>query len=145
MRRVTRNAVLVVLGTLSLLLALGALPGYLQSGDPYYVEATVAETGGDGPAVNTSSLSPRRFPYTFSALDAAEAGASPARSDAYYQGPVGAKDTFSHSPFDEYAGLENRNSSAVDRTDGSPVGDVAIVLHEGQRYRLEIVRVPEGA
>lgn len=140
MRRVTRNAVLVIIGTLALLLALGALPGYLQSGDPYYVEATATEE--DGPVVNASSLSERRFPYTFAALEAAVAGESPARSDAYYEGPAGFKEAFTHTPFDEYAGFENRNPSAVDRTDGSPVGDVAFLRYDGQRYRLEIVRIP---
>jgi len=72
MRTITRNLLLVLLAVVVLLLALGALPGYLGSGDPYYVEATVVE-GGDGPAVVADDLSQRRFPYSFGALTAAAA------------------------------------------------------------------------
>lgn len=141
MRTVTRNLVLVLLAIVVALLALGALPGYLASGDPYYVEATLAE--GDGPAVAVDDLSERRYPYTFGALEAHAAGEDPARSEAYYEGPVGFKESFTHTPFDEFGAFETRDPAAVERGGDSPAGDAAFVEYEGQRYRLEIVRIPE--
>ena len=67
MRTITRN-VLIGLGVvIVVLVALGALPSYLQSGDPYYVSATPVE--GSGPTVNGSALSEQRFPYTTAALE----------------------------------------------------------------------------
>ncbi|MDS0282017.1 hypothetical protein [Haloarcula onubensis] len=46
MRRVTRNFLLAMGVIVVLLLALGALPSYLRSGDPYYMTATpVGEVG----------------------------------------------------------------------------------------------------
>ena len=72
---------MVIVGLLVALLALGALPGLIKTGDPYYVEATAA--AGAGPAVERSGASQR--------------------------------------------------------------GDVAYLREGGERYRLEIVRVPEGS
>ncbi|QLD89350.1 hypothetical protein HWV07_10040 [Natronomonas salina] len=141
MRTVTRNLVVAVLAVVAVLLALGALPGYLGSGDPYYVEATTAE--GDGAAVVADNLSERRFPYAFEALGSLEAGEEPARSEAYYEGPVGFKESFTHTPFDEFGEFESRNRDAVERDADSPVGDVAYLEYDGQRYRLEIVRGTE--
>ena len=142
MRPVTRNLVLVLLAVIVALLALGALPGYLGSGDPYYVEATTA--GDEGPTVVADDLSERRFPYAFGAMAAAEDGEQPARSEAYYEGPVGFKEAFTHTPFDEFGEFESRNREAVERAEDSPVGDVAHLSYGGTRYRLEIVRVEEG-
>lgn len=142
MRRVTRNALLVILGIVVVLLALGALPGYIEMGDPYYVEATVADD--DGPAITAENLSEPRFPYTFGALSAAETGAEPPRSEAYYTGPGGFKEAFTHTPFDEFEELEVRAPEAVERSATSPVGDVAYVEHGEVRYRIEIIRVPEA-
>jgi hypothetical protein len=142
MRLVTRNAVLVILGLLALLLALGALPGLIQTGDPYYVEATEADAG--GPAVAGQNLSERRFPYSVGAVAAAEAGADPARSDAYYTGVVGFKAAFTHTPFAEFAEFETLAPNAVARSDDRRVGDVAHLRVSGTRYRLEIVRDPGG-
>ena len=142
MRTVTRNALLVIAGLLVVLLALGALPGLIKTGDPYYVEATVA--AGPGPAVETGELSERRFPYTFGALSAVESGADPARSEPYYTGVVGLKGAFTHTPFAEFEEFETRNPETVERTDDSPVGDVAHVTRGDTRYRLEIVRVAGG-
>jgi hypothetical protein len=138
MRPVTRNLVVALLVLLAVLLALGSLPGFLGSGDPYYVEATVAD--GEGTTIAADNLSERRFPYTFGALEAATAGESPARSEAYYEGPVGFKEAFTHTPFDEFAEFETRNREAVERGADSHVGDVAVVTYDGQRYRLEVVR-----
>ena len=143
MRPVTRNLVVVLLAVVVGLLALGALPGYLGSGDPYYVEATTVESG--GPTVVADNLSERRFPYSFGALEALRDGDEPARSEPYYAGPVGFKEAFTHTPFDEFGEFEGRNREAVEHGGDSPVGDVAYLSYGGDRYRLEIVRVPEGS
>ena len=141
MRTVTRNLIVALLAVVAVLLALGALPGYLGSGDPYYVEATAAE--GDGAAVVADNLSERRFPYAFEALESLEAGDEPARSEPYYEGPVGFKESFTHTPFDEFGEFESRNRDAVERGADSPVGDVAHLEYDGRRYRLEIVKETE--
>jgi hypothetical protein len=136
---------LVVAGGVVVLLALGALPGFLGSGDPYHVEAAAVEE--PGPAIAGENLSERRFPYAFGAIEAAEAGADPARSEPYYTGPTGVggfKGAFTHTPFEEFDEFEGRNGDAVERAGDSPVGDAVYVDSGGQRYRLEIVRVPEG-
>jgi len=143
MRPVTRNLVLGILGILVLLLALGALPSLIETGDPFYVEATVANAS--GPAVAGDDIAERRFPYSFGAVDAAAAGAGPARSDAYYSGVVGLKAAFTHTPFSEFDEFETLAPDAVRRPGESPVGDVAYVRSNGTRYRLEIVRPPEQA
>lgn len=143
MRPVTRNAVFVILGLLVALLALGALPGLIETGDPYYVEASVAADG-SGPAVAAENLSERRFPYSFGAVEAADAGDTPARSDPYYTGVVGLKGAFTHAPFSEFEEFETLSPAAVDSHGDRPVGDVAYLRADGTRYRLEIVRVPEG-
>lgn len=142
MRTITRNVIIALLVVIVLLLALGALPSYLATGDPYYVEATAIDE--PGPAIDADNLSERRFPYTFEALGAVEAGDDPARSEAYYTGPGSFKEAFTHTPFDEFSEFEGRNETSVERSATSPVGDVAYVERDGQRYRLEIVRIPEG-
>jgi hypothetical protein len=142
MRPVTRTAVLVVVGVLVALLALGALPSLIATGDPYYVEATAADDA--GPAVAAENLSERRFPYSFGAVEAAAAGDEPARSDAYYTGVVGLKGAFTHTPFAEFEEFEIRAPAAVDRSGDDRVGAVAHLRANGTRYRLEIRRVPEG-
>jgi len=139
MRRITRNLVVFLLALVVALLALGALPSYIQTGDPYYVEATAVEE--PGPTVDANNLTDRRFPYSVAAIEAAEAGETPARSEAYYTGPVGFKEAFTHTPFDEFGEFRTRNATAVERGAESPVGDTAYVERGGQRYRLEIVRV----
>lgn len=144
MRPVARNLILAILGVLAVLIALGAIPSLIQTGDPYYVEATVAEES--GPSISADNFSERRFPYTFEALNAAESGETPARSEAYYTGPGGVggfKEAFTHTPFEEYDEFESRNPAAVQRSADSPVGDVVFVTYEGQRYRLETVRIAE--
>jgi hypothetical protein len=127
MRRVTRNAVVVIVVAVVLLLALGALPGLLRSGDPYYVTATPvdgAET--DVEPVNVTDLPERRYPYTTAAIANGE-------SEAYYRGPTGFKEAFTHSPFDEFDALAARGGEAVD-------GDVAYVVHDDRVYRLEVIQ-----
>jgi hypothetical protein len=144
MRPVARNLILAILGVVVVLLALGAVPSLVETGDPYYVEATPVDES--GPAITADNFSEQRFPYTFEALNAAAAGEDPARSEAYYTGPGGVggfKEAFTHTPFEEFDEFEARNGEAIQRGADSPVGDVVFVDYEGQRYRLEIVRVPE--
>ena len=119
---------LVLVGLVALLLAAGALPGFLQSGDPYRVEATAVGNAStfDGAAYDATNVSERRYPYLVRAV---ENGAS----DRYYEGPFGVKESLSHSPFDEFGAIETRVPNAVD-------GRVAYVTYDGTVYRLEIVR-----
>jgi hypothetical protein len=145
MRTVTRNLILAVGAVAVILLALGAVPSYVTTGDPYSVEATTVEKS--GPSIDADTLSERRFPYTFGAITAAAAGDDPARSEPYYTGPGGVggfKDAFTHTPFEEYSEFEDRNEAAIERSPDSPVGDVVHAEYEGQRYRLEIVRISGG-
>jgi hypothetical protein len=123
-RPITRRAVLGFVVVVLALLALGALPSLLGTGDPYHLTAT--PTDADGPAVNVTGLSERRYPYLTEAIDSG-------RSDAYRRGPVGLKETFSHSPFDERQGLVARNPDA--RRDGA-----VVVVDGGDRYLIEVVR-----
>jgi hypothetical protein len=132
MRRRTRNVTLGVLMVGGLLLALGALPSLLRAGDPYYV---TAQPGGDHPAVNVTDLPDGRFPYVTAALGNATADRE-GRSGPYWRGPVGLKEVFTHSPFDEFDALRARQPNA---TAGD---DVYVAAAEG-RFRLSIVR--EGA
>ncbi|MFW5896072.1 MAG: hypothetical protein ACOCUA_01665 [archaeon] len=111
------------------LLALGALPSYIKSGDPYYLTATPVE---EHPAVNVSDLDERRYPYTTAAL--AEASETePGRSDPYWKGYVGFKEAFTHSPFDEVSALQQRSVEANDR-------DAVYVRTEGEYYRLTVTQ-----
>lgn len=159
MRQVTRNFLLAVGVILVLLLALGALPSYLKSGDPYYLTATpVGDAPGNGTTANSTdgtatatatatnadaanaslvdaaTLSDRRFPYTTEALDDATA-ASAGQSTPYWRGPVGLKGAFTHSPFDEYDALAQRYPAAVD-------GDAVRIQHDGTVYRLAVTQQP---
>lgn len=129
MRPVTRNVVIAILLVMGGLLALGALPATLGSGDPYYVEATAVD--GDGPSVNGSTLSDRRYPYVTGALTVAGNGTG--RSDPYRKGPFGVKGAFTHSPFDELAALTQQYPNATD-------GDAVFVRVNGTRYRTTIVQ-----
>ncbi|MFC7176244.1 hypothetical protein [Halosegnis marinus] len=134
MRPITRNLVVGLLVVLGLLLALGAVPSLLQSGDPFYMEATVAEAPDGVTPVNGSELSERRYPYTFGAVDATGDGAG--RSDAYYRGPFGFKGAFTHSPFDETAAYAEQYPDAV--TDSG-----TYVRLENTTYRVAVVEVEE--
>lgn len=127
MRPVTRNFLVGLAIVVVLLLALGALPSYLQSGNPYYVSATPVET--NGPAVNATGLSERRFPYTTAAIERG-------RSDPYWTGPLGVKDSFAHTPFDEFAAFRQRNPEAATESG-------TYVSHDGTRYRVQLVRDDE--
>ena len=127
MRRIMRNALLIVGLVVVGLLALGALPGFLGSGEYYYLEATAADD--DGAAVDAQSISERRYPYLTAAL-AADDG----RSDGYQRGLGGFKTTFTHSPFDEVDALQQLEPAAV-RDDGEAV----VIDHDSGRYHVTIV------
>ena len=126
MRRVTRNFVLGLLVVLVALLALGALPGLLASGDPYFVTAERVDPGENRTTVDATNLSEQRFPYVTRALEEG-------RSGSYYDGPVGLKEAFSHSPFDELNELEARNGAAVENR-------TAFVTRGNETYRLDLIR-----
>ena len=115
---------LLLIGLVLALLALGALPSFLASGDPYYVTATEIES--DHAAVDVTNFSERQYPYLFAALE-------DGRSGSYYEGPVGIKGAFTHSPFDEFGALRTRSPDAVE-------DDTAYVQHNGTVYRLELTR-----
>ncbi|MEF8851195.1 MAG: hypothetical protein V5A44_00105 [Haloarculaceae archaeon] len=129
MRRVTRNFLVLMLAVLVALLALGALPGLLKTGNPYYLTAepvngSALDGERAGAAVNVTDLSERRFPYTTEAL-------RNGTSDPYWKGPWGLKEGFTHSPFDEMGALSGRNATAT--TD-----DGVLVSDNGTLYRVAV-------
>jgi hypothetical protein len=129
MRERTRNATLAILGVVAILLALGALPGLLRSGDPYVV---IAEADGDHAAIDVTNLSTQRYPYVSAAL--ANASATTAgRSARYWRGPLGLKEAFTHSPFDEFDALRGRQPNATEH------GDIHVHNANGQ-FRLTITQ-----
>ncbi|WP_224267850.1 hypothetical protein [Haloprofundus salinisoli] len=122
MRPITRR-VLAFIVLLSLgLLALGALPSYLGTGDPYYL--TAEETDAAGSAVNVTDFSAQRYPYLATALEAG-------RSEGYQRGPFGLKESFTHSPFDERDALTTQNPDA--ERDGR-----VLVEYDGTRYWVAV-------
>ena len=136
MRPITKKAIYVIFAVVVVLLALGALPGLLKSGDPYYLTATAATPAGNATPFNASEVTGNRFPYTTAALERASAG-EPGRSDPYWRGPVGFKGAFTHSPFDEEDALNRQRPNAS--TDGG-----VYARHDGTVYRLTVVREAEG-
>ncbi|WP_299268520.1 hypothetical protein [Halorientalis sp.] len=140
MRQITRRVTVAVLVAIVLLLALGALPGYLKSGDPYYMTATATDTD-NRTAIPADTLASNRYPYAAAALanatDAAGSGVAnaTARSDPYWKGPVGVKGAFSHSPFDEFNAIRQRNRSATTET-------AVFVRQNGTVYTLEVTQDP---
>lgn len=127
MRPVARNLVVALLLVVAFLLALGAVPGLLRAGDPYYVTANATED--DRPAVSADALSTRRYPYATGAL----AADGPGRSDPYWRGPLGVKGTFTHSPFDEFDALRQQYPNATD-------GTAVYLRQNGTTYELTIVQ-----
>lgn len=143
MRSITKKAVYVVLVIAVVLLALGALPSLLKSGDPYYLTAAPTdETLADENAtvVDATNLSDRTYRYTWEALRNASVDANGTasgdvgRSDPYWKGPFGLKEAFTHSPFDEMDSLRTRYSATM-------VGErEALVRWENQTYRLALTQ-----
>ena len=142
MRTVTRNLLLGIGVVLVLLLALGAAPSLLRSGDPYYVSATPVDevdanetnvtAGPNATAVGGDTLSERTHPFTTAAI--ADAGANQTGySEPYWRGPVGIKGAFTHSPFDELAALRQRNPRAAD-------GESVRLAHNGTLYRVGVTQ-----
>jgi hypothetical protein len=135
-RPITKKAIYVIFAVVVVLLALGALPGLLKSGDPYYLTATAATPAGNATPFNASEVTGNRFPYITAALERASAG-EPGRSDPYWRGPVGFKGAFTHSPFDEENALSRQYPNAS--ADGG-----VYTSHDGTVYRLTIVQEAEG-
>ncbi|QSG05833.1 hypothetical protein [Halapricum desulfuricans] len=144
MRPIARNFLLGVLAVVVLLLALGALPGLLESGDPYYLTATPVgadESTADhrSGAVDAANLSERRYEYTTAAL--ADATNGTGYADPYWRGPVGIKGAFTHSPFDELSALRTNYPAAAD-------GDAVFVRANASAgesvtfYRLNVTQRP---
>ena len=128
MRPVTRNLLVAIALVTVALLALGALPSYLGSGDPYYLTAEQVET--DEPAVDVNDVDERRYPFLTGALDSPEG-----RSDGYQLGPYGMKEWFTHTPFDEVDALTQRVPEAA-------VDDGVRVERDGEIYYVEVTQTP---
>jgi hypothetical protein len=133
-RPVTRNTVLGILLVVVALLALGAVPSLLRSGEPYYVTATAVEAPDTEPVLDVANLSERRYPYVTGAVaSAAAAGNTTGRSEPYYDGPLGVKEGFAHSPNDEFDAIGQRYGNVT-------VDAAFLATRNGTAYRLEIVR-----
>jgi hypothetical protein len=126
MRRVTRNLFVAIAIVVVALLALGALPSYLGSGDPYYLTVEPIET--NGAAADVNNVSDRRYPYLIGAIESADG-----RSEGYQTGPYGMKEWFTHTPFDEVDALTQQVPNA------STEAGVR-VRRDGQAYHAEVVR-----
>lgn len=126
MRSVTRNLLIGIGVVVVGLLALGALPGYLGVGDPYYLTVEQIET--DEPTADVNDVSDRRYPYLTGAL-ASDDG----RSDGYQMGPYGVKEWFTHTPFDEVDALSQQVPEAAD-------GDGVRVEFAETAYYVEVAQ-----
>ena len=136
MQPITKKALAILGVILVLLLALGALPGFLKSGDPYYLtveptDRTLASENATMPVAE--NLSDRTYRYTWQALrDAGASEDGSGRSSAYWKGYVGFKEAFTHSPFDEIDAYRTSYASAF-------VGeDSLLISYENQTYRLAV-------
>jgi hypothetical protein len=136
MRTRTRNFTLAILAILVALIALGALPGLLKSGDPYYLtvdpqgeyNATNGTLAGTNQtAIDATNLSEQRYPFTTAAVGAAGPNSS-GQSDPYWRGPTGFKEAFTHSVFDERESLTRQDAAAVT--------DDGIYVHDGETVYL---------
>jgi hypothetical protein len=125
-RRVTRNTIFAIVVVIGLLLALGAVPSLLRSGEPYHV--TAEQTTEQGPSVSLTALPASRYPFVSAAI-------ADGRSEAYYEGPFGFKEGFAHSPFDEFDAITQRYGTAV-----GPDDRLIYVGTNESRYRVRIDR-----
>ncbi|QAU13366.1 hypothetical protein EKH57_11930 [Halorubrum sp. BOL3-1] len=126
MRRVTRNLFVAIALVVVALLALGALPSYLGSGDPYYLTVEPIET--NDTAADVNNVSDRRYPFLIGAI-ASDDG----RSEGYQTGPFGMKEWFTHTPFDEVDALTQQVPDAATESG-------VRVRRDGQVYRAEVIR-----
>ena len=126
MRPVTRNLLVAVGLVVVALLALGALPSYLGTGDPYYLTVDQIET--DETTADVNDVSDRRYPFLTSAL-ASDDG----RSEPYQMGPYGVKEWFTHTPFDEVDALTQQVPEAASDTG-------VRVEFEEETYHVEVVQ-----
>ena len=126
MRRVTRNLLVAIALVVVALLALGALPSYLGSGDPYYLTVEPIET--NATATDVNNVSDRRYPYLVGAIESADG-----RSDGYQTGPFGMKEWFTHTPFDEVDAITQQSPAAATETG-------VRVRRGGETYHVEVVR-----
>jgi hypothetical protein len=126
MRRVTRNLLVAIALVVVALLALGALPSYLGSGDPYYLTAEPIET--NETAADVNNVSDRRYPFLMGAI-ASDDG----RSEGYQAGPYGVKEWFTHTPFDEVDAL-------TQQVPGAATGEGVRVRRDGRAYYVEVVQ-----
>ncbi|WP_050033470.1 hypothetical protein [Halorubrum halophilum] len=126
MRRVTRNLLVAIALVAVALLALGALPSYLGSGDPYYLTAEPIET--NETAADVNNVTDRRYPFLTGAL-ASDDG----RSDPYLADSYGVKEWFTHTPFDEVDALTRQVPEAA--TD-----DGVRVRRDGRVYHVEVIQ-----
>lgn len=122
MRPITRRALALIALLCVGLLALGALPSYLGTGDPYYL--TAEETTASGPAVNVTQFSAQQYPYLATALEEG-------RSEGYQRGEFGLKESFTHSPFDERDALATRQPDAERE-------NRVLVEYDGTRYWVAV-------
>ncbi|OYR53137.1 hypothetical protein DJ71_27885 [Halorubrum sp. E3] len=106
------------------MLALGALPSYLGSGDPYYLTVEPIET--NGTAADVNNVSDRRYPFLIGAIESEDG-----RSAGYQTGPYGVKEWFTHTPFDEVDALTQQVPEAA-------VDDGVRVRRDGQAYYVEV-------
>jgi len=127
-----RNALIAVGLVVVVLLALGALPSYLGSGEYYYLEVT--PTDDNGTAVDVGNISEQRYPYLTAALDADDD-----RSEGYQRGLGGFKSAFTHTPFAEHSALQQLAPGAA--RDG---GERVIVQLDRERYSVAIVSESEA-
>ena len=122
-RKVTAAIVLCLLG----LLALGVVPSLLGSGPAYRMTAEPVEPGPAYQLTIEGDLDRQRFEYFVSAVERDGA------SKPYRKGPVGIKEQFTHSPFDELDSF--RTFAPANATEG----DAVFVQFEDTRYRVAVV------
>jgi hypothetical protein len=121
-----RRYLLAVGVVVLLLLALGALPGLLRSGDPYRAHAEATTPPEDVEPVAAENLSERRYRYVTGAIADGE-------SKRYWKGPIGLKGAFTHSPFDELDAIRTQHPTAAE-------GDAVYVSANGTVYRVTVHR-----
>jgi hypothetical protein len=156
MRRRTRIAVVLLVAVVVALLALGALPSALATGDPYYLTAeqvnesavlagtnatdqagtatttATTETGSADRPANATARAVNVTGLSERRFPYASEAFATGRSEGYRTGPFGLKEPFAHSPFDELSALRGRTPTAAG------ADDVVFAVDNGTFYRLAI-------